>query len=64
MISVIRNLVMNSAEAFGESSGKIRITVLKRMTGDYLIIEAYDNGRGNVGGMPAVYVFRWIFYKV
>ena len=44
MISVIRNLVMNSAEAFGESSGKIRI-IVEEDDRDYLIIE-YDNGPG------------------
>ncbi len=44
MISVIRNLLMNSTEAFDKKGGKIRITVL-RDEEDYFI-EAYDNGSG------------------
>lgn len=44
MISVIRNLVMNSAEAFGDKDGKIKIIVEKEKD-DYLIVE-HDNGPG------------------
>ena len=44
MISVIRNLLMNSAEAFGEKGGKIKITVSKDENG--YVIEESDNGPG------------------
>lgn len=44
MISVIRNLLMNSAEAFEDKGGRIRITVEKKDAA--YTIETFDDGPG------------------
>lgn len=44
MMSVIRNLILNSAEAIGEAGGKITLNL--RESGENYILEVRDNGPG------------------
>ncbi len=44
MMSVIRNLALNSAEAIGSSGGKVTLSL--RENGDDYVLEVRDNGPG------------------
>lgn len=54
MMSIIRNLILNSAEAIGETGGRVTLTL--RADGDNYIMEVKDNGPGiEPGNMETVF---------